>query len=83
MWRNPLIDPLTPVSVMCRILPMTDTDLITTGQIADEHGVHRTTVDYWERTGKIVPAQVVSGIRLFRRTDVDAFIATRNAEAAS
>ena len=74
---------LTHPSDMCRILPMTDTDLITTGQIADEHGVHRTTVDYWERTGKIVPAQVVSGIRLFRRTDVDAFIATRNAEAAS
>lgn len=57
---------------------MTKTDLLTTGQIADEHGVHRTTVNYWANTGKIVPAQIANRIRLFHRSDIDAFIATRD-----
>lgn len=62
---------------MCRILRMTQSDLLTTGQIADEHGVHRTTVDYWANTGKLPVAHTANGIRLFNRSDVDALIASR------
>jgi excisionase family DNA binding protein len=62
---------------------MTGTDLLTTGQIADLLGVNRVTVHHWATSGKLPIHSFANGIRLFRRTDVDAFIATRNAEAAS
>lgn len=53
--------------------------LLTSGQVATRGGVHRTTVHYWERTGKLKADQVVNGIRLFRESDVDKLIAERDA----
>lgn len=61
---------------------MTQSELLTTGQIAAETGKHRTTVDYWANTGKLPYIKTETGIRLFRREDVDKLIAERS-EAAS
>lgn len=58
---------------MCRIFDMPLEDLLTTGQIAEQLKVDRTTVDYWIRTGKLTPAQVANGIRLFHPDDVARF----------
>ena len=62
---------------------MTKADLLTTGQIANALGVHRTTVDYWANTGKLPVALIANGIRLFDREAVDALVAERAAGAAS
>lgn len=53
--------------------------LLTTGQIADKLGVHRSTVHLWEKSGQLKPAQVANGIRLFKSTDVDKLIKARGA----
>lgn len=50
---------------------------LTTGQIAQQLEVTRTTVDYWARTGKLTPVEIVNGIRLFDADDVAAFGAAR------
>lgn len=61
---------------------MSENELLTTGQIAAETGVHRSTVDYWATSGKLPYTTTSTGIRLFRRSAVEALIAERN-EAAS
>ena len=53
-------------------------EYLTTGQIADKLGVHRTTVHHWERNGKLASAMEVNGTRLFLASDVDALAAERN-----
>lgn len=53
--------------------------LLTTGEIAERCDVHRTTVFYWVKNGKLTPSQTVNGIRLFDETDVDRFLAERAA----
>jgi excisionase family DNA binding protein len=55
------------------------TELLTAGQVAARAGVHRTTVWHWEKDGKLRAAQVVNGMRLFRATEVDRWIAERDA----
>lgn len=57
-------------------------DLLTAGQVAEQGKVHRTTVHHWAKDGKLRTAQVVNGIRLFARKDVDAFLAARPAPDA-
>lgn len=58
-------------------------ELLTTGQIADLCGVNRVTVHHWAKDGKLPIHSYANGMRLFARTDVDAFLAARTAEAAS
>lgn len=53
-------------------------ELLTTGQIATELKVDRTTVHYWATTGKLTPERTVNGTRLFTREEVDRFTAERN-----
>ena len=48
-------------------------ELLTAGQVAALKGVHRTTVHHWAKDGKLPVAQIVNGIRLFSRADVEAF----------
>lgn len=61
---------------------MMSDDLLTTGQIADLAGVDRSAVHYWARDGKLVPVMVTgTGIRLFRKADVERFLAERKAAA--
>lgn len=61
---------------------MMSDDLLTTGQIADLAGVDRSAVHYWARDGKLTPALTTgTGIRLFRRDEVEAFLADRKAAA--
>ena len=54
-------------------------EYLTTGQIADKLGVHRTTVHQWEKSGKLASALEVNGTRLFLAADVDALAAERAA----
>lgn len=60
-----------------KLLRMPDGILLTTGQVAQRAGVHRTTVHHWERDGKLDATTVVNGIRLFALADVDDLIAAR------
>ena len=53
---------------------------MSTGEIAEQGGVHRTSVFYWIKTGKLVPTQVVNGIRLFDSADVEKLLAERAAD---
>ena len=46
---------------------------ITTGQIADQLKVDRTTVHYWVRTGKLSPVETIDGVRYFDPKAVAAF----------
>jgi len=52
-------------------------DLLTTGDVAREAGNAADTVRYWERTGLLKATRTASGQRLFRREDVEAFLAKR------
>ena len=62
---------------------MSSEELLTTGQVAKLAQVHRTTVHHWECDGKLDAAQVVHGMRMFRRGDVEQFLADRAEEAAA
>lgn len=61
---------------------MTSEDLLTTGNIADIASVDRSAVHRWVEDGKLTPTITTgSGIRLFRRADVERFLADRKAAA--
>ena len=61
---------------------MTSEDLLTTGNIADIASVDRSAVHRWVEDGKLTPTLTTdSGIRLFRRSDVESFLADRKAAA--
>lgn len=59
---------------------MRDGDLLTSGDVARLAAVAVETVRRWENDGKLAAARTASGIRLFRRGDVDAFLAQREAD---
>lgn len=61
---------------------MAPQELLTTGQIANEYGIERTTVYRWAKSGKLAVAQNANGIRLIKRSVVERFLAER-AEQAS
>lgn len=65
--------PLTNAFNMPNMFRMATADDITTGQIADQLKVDRTTVHYWVRTGKLTPTRTVAGVRYFNPEDVEAF----------
>lgn len=52
-------------------------DLLTTQDVARADGVCAATVRQWERTGKLPAIRTASGMRLFRRADVDHLLAAR------
>lgn len=55
-----------------------DSDLLTTQDVARAEGdVCAATVRQWERTGKLPAIRTASGVRLFRRADVDRLLAAR------
>jgi DNA-binding transcriptional MerR regulator len=60
---------------------MATRDLLSVGQVAERADVHRTTVHYWLRTGKLKPATVVAGMSMFDARHVDRFLAERAAVA--
>jgi excisionase family DNA binding protein len=72
---------LHSVRNVCRNLHMPDEQYLTTGQVADRLGVHRTTVHHWERNGKLRAALEVNGTRLFLTDDIDTLAATREASS--
>ena len=53
--------------------PPASGDLLTTTGVANLLGKDRTTIHGYARDGKLVPDEVASGIRLFRRSTVEAF----------
>ena len=58
------------------------TDLLTTGDIAREAGVMRETVVAWIKRGHLKPwHRTQRGTRLFRRGDVEQYLAARAAKA--
>lgn len=56
---------------------MLTNDLLTSGQVAKELGVDRTTVHHWAKDGKLLVAHVINGTRLFARSEVDRLAASR------
>jgi excisionase family DNA binding protein len=68
---------------MGKMLPMTGTKLLTSGEVAAQCGVNRVTVHHWAKDGKLRVAQVVNGMRLFDATDVDKFAAARATETSA
>lgn len=44
--------------------------LMTTAEVAEELGIHKTTITRWVASGRLVPAVVVRGAFLFKRRDV-------------
>lgn len=62
---------------------MKSTDLLTSGEVAELAGVDRVTVHHWAKDGKLPIVAKANRIRLFARSDVEALIAKREAEAAS
>ena len=62
---------------------MSQNELLTSGQVAERCGVNRSTVHHWAKDGKLVVAETVNGIRLFRASDVDAYTASRDAAEVS
>ena len=58
-------------------------ELITTAGVARICGVAPDTVRLWERTGKLAATRTESGIRLFRREDVEREAARRAAVAST
>jgi excisionase family DNA binding protein len=54
-------------------------DFLTTNAVAKLMNIAPDTVRFYERTGRLVALRTTSGIRLFRREDVEDFIAKRNA----
>lgn len=57
-------------------------DLLTTAQVAELAGKNIATVNRWAASGRLPTAAQANG-RVFRRSDVEAFIAARTTEAAS
>jgi hypothetical protein len=72
---------LTSGVALCKISHMPRRTLLSPTQVATRAGVHRTTVNYWVRVGKLAPAEVVAGMRLFDERDVARFLAKRAAAA--
>lgn len=60
---------------------MTNSERLTSGQIAEMAGVHRTTVNYWHDIGALVPVEEINGTRIYLRADVERFLADRKAAA--
>lgn len=51
-------------------------DLITTAEVADLASKDRSTVTRWVQAGRLTPAKrTPGGLMLFRRSDIDAFLA--------
>jgi DNA-binding transcriptional MerR regulator len=60
--------------------PQPSADLLTTGDVARRAGVSSQAVKRWARRGVLLPeGRTEGGIRLYRREDVEAFLATRAA----
>jgi excisionase family DNA binding protein len=54
--------------------------LLTTGDVALRLGVHISTVQLWERSGRIRAQRTAGGIRLFMREDVERLARERKGE---
>jgi len=59
----------------------TPTDWITAHEVAAMYGVHRNTVREWAVSGLIPSHPLPSGRRRFRRSEIEALIATRETRA--
>ena len=57
------------------------TDLLTTGQVAQLANVHPSTVHRWAASGGLRVAMDANGIRLFDRTEVEAFLEQRTVKS--
>lgn len=55
-------------------------DLLSSGEVANQLGVHLATVIRWAEAGKLPTAKQVGRIRLFRLADVEAIRLERLAE---
>lgn len=56
-------------------------ELMLVSDVARECGVTPATVKLWERAGRLPAIRTARGVRLFRRSDVEALRAERAAEA--
>ncbi len=54
-----------------------NTDILQTGDAARLCGVSSTTIHLWERIGKLPALRTASGVRLFRRCDVEQLASER------
>jgi len=52
-------------------------DLMTTSEVARRAGVSGAAVNQWERKGKLPAEKTETGQRIFRREDVERFLAER------
>lgn len=55
----------------------TNSEFMLTADVAREKAVTPATVRQWERSGKLPAIKTVTGVRLFNRSDVEAFAGTR------
>ena len=55
------------------------TDYMTVGEVAKALGVAPDTVRWWTRTGRLDALRTESGVRFFRRSDVERASETRKA----
>ncbi len=57
----------------------TEDEFMLTADVSRETGAAAATVIWWERSGKLKALRTASGVRLFRRADVDKLVAERSA----
>ncbi len=58
------------------------TELMTVTDVAKAGDVSSSTVNVWEKTGKLPAIRTEGGMRIFRREDVDRFLEARRERAA-
>ncbi len=56
-----------------------ESEFLLTGEVARATGVAGATVIAWERSGKLAALRSASGVRIFRRADVERLAAEREA----
>jgi len=64
------------------INPESGTDLLQTGEVARWLNVSPTTIHQWVRSGQLVALKTGRNVLLFRREDVERFVAAREARRA-
>ena len=57
-----------------------ESEFMLTGEVSRETGAAGATVIWWERSGKLTALRTASGVRLFRRADVEKLVAERIAK---
>lgn len=80
----PVVPLLYVVRVPKDVRTATPDDLLTSAEVALERGIDVATVNRWAKSGRLVRAVKVTGLRgpnLYRRSDVDAFLASERKSA--